>query len=231
VTRERAPSHAAVAPTCTVARRPFRRFRRATSVTHSNPRPTPLDLGLHRIRPMRALSPAGRGLSLVASWLLAASPLWVADLAHAQWKWRDASGRVTASDLPPPREVPDKDILQRPTGAARKAPQAAVASSAPVSAAAASLPQVRASGVDKDLEARKKLADQQREAKAKADADKLAATRAENCRRARDHVATMQSGQRIARINDKGEREVLDDRAREQEVQRAREVMASDCAP
>jgi hypothetical protein len=134
---------------------------------------------------MRALSPAGRGLSLVASWLLAASPLWVADLAHAQWKWRDASGRVTASDLPPPREVPDKDILQRPTGAARKAPVAAVASSAPVSAAAASLPQVRASGVDKDLEARKKLADQQREAKAKADADKLAATRAENCKRAR----------------------------------------------
>ena len=39
----------------------------------------------------------------------------------------------------------------------------------------------------------------------------------------------MDTGQRMVRINDKGEREVLDDAGRADEVRRAREVMAADC--
>ena len=39
----------------------------------------------------------------------------------------------------------------------------------------------------------------------------------------------LQGGQRIARINDKGEREVLDDRGRADEMRQARDVIASDC--
>jgi hypothetical protein len=33
----------------------------------------------------------------------------------------------------------------------------------------------------------------------------------------------------MARVNDKGEREVLDDKARADEMRRARDVIASDC--
>jgi hypothetical protein len=39
----------------------------------------------------------------------------------------------------------------------------------------------------------------------------------------------MESGQRMARVNEKGEREVLDDRGRAEEMRQARSVIASDC--
>ena len=148
--------------------------------------------------------------------------------AQAQWKWRDKDGRVTASDLPPSRDVPDKDIIQRPPDVrrvpARPDPAASAASaSAPGQAAAPKGP------LEREVEGRKLAAEQQQAAKAKADEDKLRAQRAENCRRARSHLAALDSGQRIARVNDKGEREVIDDRVRGDEQRQAREVIASDC--
>ena len=42
--------------------------------------------------------------------------------AVAQWKWRDAQGRITVSDRPPPREVPERDILVRPAAAPSQRP-------------------------------------------------------------------------------------------------------------
>lgn len=154
---------------------------------------------------------------------VAAATLALALPADAQWRWRDASGRVTASDMPPPRDIPEKDIIQRPSGAARPAAAAAPAASAVASAPAAATP------VDKDLQAKKKAAEQEQQAKAKAEEQRNAAIRADNCARARSHLATLDSGQRLARVNDKGEREVLDDKARAEEVRRAREIIASDC--
>lgn len=157
----------------------------------------------------------------LSGFLLAALALLLALPADAQWRWRDASGRVTASDLPPPREIPEKDILQRPGGVRAPAPAAP--------AAAASAVPAPAPAVDKELEARKKAADQQQQAKAKAEEQRLAAVRAENCSRARSHLANLESGQRLARVNDKGEREFLDDKMRADEARRAREIIASDC--
>lgn len=148
--------------------------------------------------------------------------------ADAQWKWRDQNGQVNISDRPPPREVPEKDILARPT------PQARTVAGAPAPAPAASAASalagpVASPPVDRELEARKKAAEQEQAAKAKAEADKLAANRAENCRRARGQVAALESGERMARVNQKGEREVLDDKARAEELSHARAIVASDC--
>lgn len=142
---------------------------------------------------------------------------------QAQWKWKDAKGQVHVSDIPPPREVQDKDILQRPNAVLRRAP-----------AASAAAPEVGSSAVakprlDPELEARKVKADAEQKLKAKADEDKLAAQRAENCQRARQQIATLNSGQRIVRFNAKGEREYLDDAARAQEGQAAQRVIDSDC--
>lgn len=164
------------------------------------------------------------GAALLA--LLASGAAW-----SQQWKWRDASGRITVSDLPPPREVADKDILQRPAApraAAAAAARAAEAASAAASAAApASAPAAKAG--DKELEAKKRAAEAERRALAKAEEEKLAAQRAENCQRARAHIAALESGQRVARFNAKGEREFIDDAQRAAEVRRAREVVASEC--
>lgn len=141
--------------------------------------------------------------------------------AHAQWKWRDKNGQVNVSDRPPPRDVPEKDILAKPSPEARRI----AAPAAAASAASAN----RAAPADRELEARKRGADQEQAAKAKAEEERVAALRAENCRRARSHLAALESGQRIARVNDKGEREVLDSQALANEARQAREVITSDC--
>lgn len=141
-----------------------------------------------------------------------------------QWKWRDDKGQVHVSDLPPPRDVPEKDVLQHPDATARRAPTAASAAATTPSVAPVARPTV-----DAELEKRRKASEQEKAAKTKSDDDKLDAQRRENCSRARAHAAALDSGQRIARINDKGEREVLDDRGRADEMRRARDVIASDC--
>jgi hypothetical protein len=142
--------------------------------------------------------------------------------AHSQWLWRDKDGRVTASDRPPPRDIPDKDILGRPPAEARRA------AAAPASAAAASAPAPK-TALEREVESRKRSAEAEQAAKTKADEERAATARAENCRRARSQVAALETGQRMARMNDKGEREVLDDRGRAEEMRQAREVIASDC--
>ena len=158
--------------------------------------------------------------------------------ADAQWRWRDKSGQVNASDRPPPKDVPDKDILSRPAADARRAAAAAQAASpasgaegtaaaaAGTAAAAASAPPT---ALEREVQARKRSAEQEQAAKAKAEEERLATQRSENCRAARGHLVALDSGQRISRTNDKGEREVLDDKGRADEQRRAREVVASDC--
>ncbi len=144
--------------------------------------------------------------------------------AQAQWVWRDKDGRVTASDLPPPREVGEKDILQRPEQVQRK-----VAAPAPASAPAAAPAAPAKPPVDPKLEAKRREAGAAEQAKQRADDEKNAQLRADNCRRARGHLAALETGQRIARTNEKGEREILDDKGRAEEMRRANEVIASDC--
>jgi hypothetical protein len=140
--------------------------------------------------------------------------------AHAQWKWRDANGRVTVSDLPPPRDVPPQNILQRPDATVLRP------AAAPASAASAPAP---APAVDRELQARREATVREQAAREKADAARLNEQRAENCRNARAHLSALDSGQRIARFNQKGEREILDDAQRAAESRRARDVITSDC--
>ncbi|MEO5733246.1 MAG: DUF4124 domain-containing protein [Rubrivivax sp.] len=150
--------------------------------------------------------------------------------AHAQWTWRDKNGQVNASDRPPPRDVADKDILSRPAATARMAGAAVAAVPAGSAASAAAAPAPAASSaLEKEVEARRLRAEQEQAAKTKADEARAATVRAENCRRARGAQAALESGQRMARTNEKGEREVLDDRGRAEELRQARTVVESDC--
>lgn len=169
-----------------------------------------------------------RNLPALLAAVLAFAALVTALPAQAQWTWRDKDGRITVSDLPPPREVPEKDILRKPNSPARAAAPAAVTAPAAATtpAAPASAPPT---ALEREVQARKRAADEEKAAKARAEEERNATRRAENCRQARNHLTALESGQRIARTNDKGEREVLDDQGRAKEAQRAREVIASDC--
>jgi hypothetical protein len=142
--------------------------------------------------------------------------------AQAQWKWRDAQGRIQYSDRPPPHSVPDKDVLARPAAQSAVAPPPAAPASAPASAA---LPAVR----DPQLEARKRQGEADEQAQRRAEEEKVARQRKENCERAREYARTLDSGMRIARVNPQGEREVLDDEQRAAEVAKTREVVTSEC--
>jgi len=157
----------------------------------------------------------------------AAMLLALPDAALAQWKWRDANGVTQYTDRPPPPGTPENQILTRPATA--RAPKIISASSP----AAASAPEAKASAPaksgDPELEAKRKKAEEQKAAERKAEEEKQAKTRSENCERARGYERSLQSGQRIARTNEKGEREVLDDGARAEEMQRAREAIDSNC--
>ncbi|MDO9313044.1 MAG: DUF4124 domain-containing protein [Burkholderiaceae bacterium] len=144
--------------------------------------------------------------------------------AAAQWKWRDKNGQTQYSDLPPPQGTPESAVLQRPAGAKlRNVPPADIE-------AAASAPAMPApKTVEPELEAKLRKAEQEKAAKSKAEDEKIALQKAENCSRARSQVRVIDEGLRIARINEKGEREVLDDKGRAEEGNRARAVIASDC--
>jgi hypothetical protein len=146
--------------------------------------------------------------------------------AAAQWKWRDRSGQTQYSDRPPPTGTPDADIMQRPQAMRRAdAPTAASAASAP----SLSLRPTSIKPGEPELEARRRKAEQDEAARKKADDERQAAARAENCNRARSQLRALDDGMRIARINDNGEREILDDEARAAEAQRVQATVASDC--
>ena len=148
--------------------------------------------------------------------------------ALAQWKWRDKAGQTQYSDLPPPAGTVEADILQRPNAGQRRAAAAPVAAAA-ASDAASAAPRLAPKASEPELEAKLRKADEEAAAKKKADEARMAAARADNCVRAKAQVRTMESGIRVTRTNEKGEREYLDDATRATEAQRSRGIVASDC--
>jgi hypothetical protein len=159
--------------------------------------------------------------------------LAVPTVCLAQWQWIDKDGRKVFSDQSPPADIPAKNILKQPKGAALPAPEpVAAAASAPASAPQAAVPVPKvATGKDKQLEDKKKQAEAADAEKKKAQEEELAKVKAENCARAKSAKASFDSGIRIARTNEKGEREFLDDAQRAAETKRMERVIASDCKP
>ncbi len=157
--------------------------------------------------------------------------------AAAQYKWKDSRGQVVVSDLPPPNDVPERDILSRPKGARGAAKPGLVTDHAqrPASRAASAPGAASASGatasapVDPELEARRKRAESDARQRQQVESSRQAAQRAENCRRAQRALATLASGERLSRINERGERVVLDDAARAAEADEARQIAAENC--
>ncbi len=155
--------------------------------------------------------------------------------ALAQWKWRDANGRVQYSDLPPPAGVGEPQILQRPHAAAAAATAAAARNAAsasgvaPASSPAASSALPAGKSVEPELEAKRRAAEQEKAAAKKAEDDKQAAARAQNCARAQGHLRAIDDGMRLSRVAPSGEREILDDKARGDEAARTKAIIAADC--
>lgn len=154
--------------------------------------------------------------------------------ASAQWQWIDKDGHKVFSDRAPPADILDKNILKRPAGKlppAAPTPDAGVAADAgnPAAAAPSAGNGGKVTGVDKDLEAKKKQAADTEAAKRKAEEERITKAKIENCARAKQAKTTFDSGIRISRTNAAGEREIMDDAARAAEAKRIQSVIDADC--
>lgn len=143
--------------------------------------------------------------------------------ASAQWQWVDRDGHKVFSDMPPPANIPDKNILKRP--GSRGMASFPSAADAPADTASAAAP----AGVDKTLSEKKKQADAAEAAKRKAEEDRNAQVRAENCARAQQAKAGVDGGGRMTRYNERGEREFMDDSAIAAESQRLQGLINENC--
>jgi hypothetical protein len=175
-------------------------------------------------------------MKLIAPLIAALACSAFAPAASAQWHWIDHNGRSVFSDRAPPPDIPDRNVRRQPGERGRTfdtplpGPAAAAGNTAPPANAPASTPQP---GSDPVLLEKKRQADQQA-AKAQAaqrqqEEARLAQLRADSCTRARQALAGLNSGMRMTRTNEQGEREFLDDTARAAEAQRIQSVIDSDC--
>ncbi len=140
----------------------------------------------------------------------------------AHWQWLDKDGRKVFSDRPPPPEIPEKNILERPA-----VTLTTNTPSVPGPAAAASNP--RPGGVDRELAEKKKKLEEAEATRRKGDEEAVSKVKADNCARAKRARASFDSGRRIAQVNEKGEPEILDAAARSAEVNRLQAIIDSDC--
>lgn len=149
-------------------------------------------------------------------------------LASGQWKWRDASGSIQYSDRPPPQGTPESAILAKPRAStARIVVKPVEAASAPVAGNRAAAPAAKAS--ESELDAKRRKNEEEEKAKLQAEEAQLAKQRAENCQRAKTYERTLNEGIRISRTNAKGEREILDDKGRAEEMQHVQDAIRANC--
>ncbi|MCL4746936.1 MAG: hypothetical protein KJZ83_16200 [Burkholderiaceae bacterium] len=160
--------------------------------------------------------------------------------AHAQWKWRDAGGAIHYSDQPPPLSVPAASILRagaaapaRPGTATAGAPPSdatPLASAAPAQGArpgsgprtpAAESAQAGDPAKPKDAVMRPptpiELTEAQREHLAQA------------CTQLRAEVRTLESGMRVARVNARGEQEIMSDEDRAKRAEFVAREISTNC--
>lgn len=149
---------------------------------------------------------------------VASTTLCLAGVAFAQYAWVDEKGIRQFSDMPPPPSVPASRILKHPrdSGAAPSAPMA------PRSTLAAK-PEMTIA--EKDAEFRKRRAEQAEKEKKDADAMRLAADKSRNCERAREYGRVLESGERVTRLGENGERAFLTDEQRAKELRETRRVL------
>ncbi len=134
-----------------------------------------------------------------------------ATTAAAQiYQWKDASGKTIISDKPPPGHTQQQRKIETNTAA-------------PAGASA------RKSLAEQDLEFRKRQKDAQDRAAKEEKEQKAETEKKEQCANMRRNLQTLESGVRIARYDDSGERSFLGDEQRQEEIAKTRQSMEANC--
>lgn len=141
------------------------------------------------------------------------------------YTWKDSQGRVHYADTPPP--AGDVEVVQgaRPAPPAPQSTETTPAEGADAADAKKGPPTL----AEREQAFRERRAKAAEEA-AKADEDATReAERQRFCEQARNQLGALQSGQRVSRFNAAGEREFLDDAARQAEAARLQQQIDESC--
>ena len=139
--------------------------------------------------------------------------VFTAAASAQQYKWVDKNGKTRYGDVPPAGIK--ATALKPPAGPSGP-------SSAPAPGAGKAPASPDAEVRKRQIQARE---EQEKQAKAAADAD----SKRRNCEAAQDQVRMIESGVRVARVNEKGERYFVDDEQRAKELEAARKSAADWC--
>lgn len=152
---------------------------------------------------------------LVAA-LLTFAALSSGNAGAQQYKWTDRNGKVQYGDVPPPGA--NATPLKGPRTAPAADPAAKDAAKGPLTPA------------EQEAEFRKRQAEAQKGREKEEKAAQDAQAKRENCANAKEQLRVLESGQRYARTDAKGERYYLDDDQRAAETARARKSVGEWCS-
>lgn len=147
---------------------------------------------------------------MLRSWLSGLALAAMTVFASAQvYEWRDAQGRLIYGDMPPVGV--DAKLIRSTTPATTPGPQVSTTAS------------------ERELQRREEQADRAEAVAQQAAARERAAERERACGQARGQLVALESGQRVARFNEQGEREFLTDEQRAEEIERTQRFIADNC--
>ena len=147
--------------------------------------------------------------------------LALAGVAQAQIKcWTTADGKRACGDTPP-AGAKVTTVKTAPAPAAAPAAAAAAGKDAPKGPMTAA---------EREQDYRKRQVEAKKTEEKAEVAKKDADAKRENCSNSRDGLASLESGQRIQRLDSKGERYFIDDAQREQEIVKARALVQQSCS-
>jgi Domain of unknown function (DUF4124) len=138
--------------------------------------------------------------------------LLASSLANAQiYQWKDANGKKIISDKPPIGKVSDQQNIEvkTPSSTAGDSPQKTVA--------------------NREMDFRKRQQESQEKSDKIRKEESAVIEKKEGCERTRRNLELLESGERIAIRDEKGERSFMDDTLREREITKARQTLQSSC--
>ena len=163
---------------------------------------------------------------LLAVLVLTASPI----LSQAEvYKWKDKDGTIKYSDTPPPSNIKQEAVkgkrkLGEPTG---KAPLAPVENAVATPNIIRERPEPPISPEESAAKQRRDNADADKRNKQEKEAQgKL---NAENCKAAKSNLESYAQGGRVYKMNEKGEREYMDEEGLKEGEEKARREIAEYC--
>ena len=149
------------------------------------------------------------------------------------FKWKDKDGTIRYSDTPPPSNIKQEPIsgkkVTKPTGKAPLSPASEVAK--PAETAAAPIRNGATESVTSEEAAAKlRQRNAETEKKNKAEKEAQAKIKAEHCKAAKANKEAYTQGGRVYKMNEKGEREYMDDKDLKDGINKSQKEMNENCS-